>query len=196
MAKHFRVISCAACMSMLLGAPVRAQSDVTIEVGGGFARASSDLEGGNDTDLDGVFGIFGARMPNGVVFRASASITKRDESQTADVGFGPQVFKLTDQIRRLALSLGFIFRRAATFRPFVHGGVAYVYVDEDVNDFQVVDDSSTALSVGGGFEAGIRRHAFYFDVSLERGHEVDANFGLSGSKFDHQEIDVGYLYRF
>lgn len=68
-------------------------------------------------------------------------------------------------------------RRGAAIRPIVHAGFAYVFVD----------DSTTALSVGAGFEAGIR---------LERGHDVDANLGVSGSRFDHQEINVGYLYRF
>ena len=189
-------------------------------VGGGFVINESDLEvppvsdpdfeilGRDDIDGDGLFGIFHAVAPNGFLFQASLSFTSADGTVTADVDGDPAVrteteFDVEDDITRLDLSIGQIYRTEQKIRPFFHLGLSLLLVEEEVSDgtttVESVDDNSAALTAGGGLEIVLGNHAIYTDVTFDFGHDVDIEVDgdlLGEWDFDMGELHFGYIYRF
>ena len=170
--------------ALVLVAPAVSFADLDYAVGGGALRGSADASGGGDVDSEGLFVTFNGQMENGLIFRIS--ISDSDES-----GGG-----VSDDLMRTDFSAGWMFRRDATVRPFVHGGLSRVSLEETVLGVTVLDGSSTVITLGGGLEAGTGHHNFYFDFNLDPGHEVDFTAAPGSADFDLNEIHAGYLYRF
>lgn len=172
-----------------------ARADVRYGLGAGWAWDELDKGIAGDKDHgDGFFGFLGGYVDNGVFFRFLASTTDIDGTVLADLGMGPVAVEVDDEVARAELTVGFLFRRDARFRPYIHGGISYLLLDETFMGFKVVEDSSTVLCVGGGAEIGSDRHALLIDFSLEQDHEVDFTVGGSG-EFDVRAIHIGYLFR-
>lgn len=155
--------------------------------GGGFVDNEADVENSSDIEGDGLFLVFRTVANNGFLFLSSLSITDADD--------GP----IEDDLLRLGLSVGYMFRKDDTVRPFLHGGFGWVQVKEEIFGIEDVDDSSLRLSAGIGLEAGKGRHAFFSNLVLDFGHKVEVNIlgvPLGNAEFNLRELHLGYIYRF
>ena len=114
-------------------------------------------------------------------------------SHTVDAESGP----VNDELLRAGFTAGYMFRRNSTVRPFVHGGLSFIGVEEDVGGLDVIDDDSQTITIGAGLVAGFGHHNFFLDVVSDLGHEVDDALGVGiESEFDLTEAHIGYAYRF
>jgi len=172
-----------------------AQESVRFGVGGGLVRNDADIEGGGDIEGEGAYGIFQARFSNDLLFQISVSGSS-DDSDVFDPNSG-FILEEEDKLIRTEIAVGYMFLGKSVFRPFIHGGVSLASVTTEIEGVEVIDDSSTAMSAGGGFEIGSGdHHSFFLDLSFDVGHELDLQFGLGSVDFDLSELHLGYLYRF
>ncbi len=185
----------------ILGTPSFA-ADNTYSVGGGIVASRAEVDNGAEIDGAGGFAAFRVNARHGAILLFSLSATSGDDTATANIGTTTVGAKVEDSFIRLGISAGFMFRRDRVFRLFAHAGFAYLDAQETIDGNDSVDDSSFALSVGGGIEAGRGHHAFYLNVGFDYEHDVDYIVPLTvgnvggRSEFNMLELQVGYLYHF
>jgi opacity protein-like surface antigen len=154
--------------------------------------------GGDFNENGGLNAIFYGQL-YGVLFRVSVSISRDDHGALKD--FDPNTgwdFELDDHLKRRDLSAGYIFRRNARFKPFLHGGVSYVALTRKADNGSVtlIDDFSTSPTFGVGFEVSEARIGMYLDINIDFGHEVDFDAIPGSEKFDLREYVIGWIVRF
>ncbi len=187
------------CLLLAVSAtPVSATAN-QFGIGGGYVDNEADVDDAGEVDGDGFFGVFRSVSDNGFLVLASLSITDADETDIVDIGFGPMSIKVETDFMRLGIGVGYMFRKDETVRPFLHGGLGWVQVEEDFNGIEDIDDNSIGFSVGVGLEAGKGHHAFYSDLVLDFGHEVEIEIlgtSFGDSEFDLRELHLGYIYTY
>lgn len=164
-------------------APVQAEDPPAApvwSVSGGVVGSVADPEFGTQIEGSGIFLAAQLMLRSGVLFQFSSSASSDEES-------GPVEFRLL----RAGFTAGYMFRRHAIVRPFVHGGLSSVAVEEEVAGLEILDDSSQAMTIGVGLLAGKNHHNFYLDLTTDVGHEI-----ANSQEFDLTEAHVGYAYRF
>jgi hypothetical protein len=185
----------------ILGAPLFAAEN-TYSLGGGIAVSSVEVDEGAELDGTGAFGTFRINARNGSFLFFSLSATDGDETATVDIGTTTQNVKIEDSFLRLGIGAGYMFRRDSLFRLFLHGGFAYLEAQEEIDGVDSVDDTSFALSFGGGIEVGKGHHALYVNVGFDYNHDVEyfTNLAVGNvagrSDFNLLEAQVGYIYNF
>jgi hypothetical protein len=185
----------------ILGAPSLAAEN-TYSVGGGIVASRVEVDKGAEIDAAGGYANFRINARHGAILLFSLSATAGDDTTTSNIGTTTLEAKVEDSFTRVAIGAGFMFRRDSVFRLFAHAGFAFLGVQETIDGFDSVDDSSFALSLGGGIEAGRGHHAFYLNGGFDYDHDVDyiaplAVGSVGGrSAFNMLELQVGYIYNF
>ncbi len=185
----------------VFGAPLFAAEN-TYSLGGGIAASGVEVDDGAEIDGTGAFGTFRINARNGTFLFFSLSFTEEDETATVDIGTTPRNVEVEDTFLRLGIGAGYMFRRNSLFRLFLHGGFAFLDVQEEIDGVDSVDDSSFALSLGGGIEVGRGHHALYVNAGFDYNHDVEFDTTLTAgnvggrSDFDLLEVQVGYIYNF
>jgi hypothetical protein len=185
----------------ILGVPSLAAEN-TYSVGGGIAVSRTEVDQGAEMDGTGGFATFRFNARHGAILLFTVSATEGDDTAGADIGTTTVDAKVEDSFLRAGLSAGFMFRRDSVLRVFLHAGFSYLDVQEKIDGVDSVDDSSFALTVGGGIEVGRGRHAGYLNVGYDYDHDVDYVVPLTTgnvggrSGFNMLELQIGYIYNF
>jgi len=182
--------------------PAFAQGGSRGDIGGGviFQDLESD-SGGTGFDPKGFFATFGWLAENGLLIRVDGGITEDETLAVGDIGFGSEAILDEVKITRLTVNLGYLFNRAGLVRPFLHGGLALLNVEDDFTGaasgakVTVIDDQDSGLTLGAGLEIGQNNHLFLVDLSLDQDREVTSEFGPEVD-FDLTDLHIGYAYRF
>jgi hypothetical protein len=183
------------------GAPLLA-ADNSYSIGVGAAAFNSEVDGGAELDGNGGFVAFRVNARARSFLLVTLSLTQGDDTANVDTGTSIVGVGVEDKFTRLGITAGYTFRKDSMFRFFVHGGFAYLGVEEEVAGVSSVDDSSIALCAGGGVEVGKGHHAFFSSAGFDYEHEVDyalaVGTGSVGgrSTFNMLEVQVGYVYSF
>jgi len=185
----------------ILGAPSLAAEN-TYSVGGGIAVGSVEVDDGGEIDSEGAYAAFRVNARHGAILLFSLSATSGDETSSANIGTTTVNFQVDDSFLRVGVGAGYMFRRDSVFRLFFHGGFSYLDAQEEIDGSDSVDDSSFALSLGGGVEVGRGHHAVYLNAGFDYDHDVEYAVANSAgnlserSSFNMLELQVGYIYNF
>ena len=194
-----RLLGVCLCVLSVSAGTALSQDEFHFGIGVGGALNAADVEGSRNIHGDGFHISFNGYLENGVLFRVSRSINTDDHGALANIDpCCPLVINLFDDLVRTDVSVGYIFRHDATFRPLLHGGVSFVTLEREADNgrIKIIDDSSRVPTLGGGFEIVKGRFGMYVDVNFDKEHVVDLKSGLGTAKFTLSEFYVGWLFRF
>lgn len=185
----------------ILGAPSLA-AETSYSIGGGIAAGRAEVDDGAEIDSTGAYAAFRVNARHGAILLFSVSATSGDETSSASTGATTVNSQVDDSFLRIGVGAGYMFRRESVFRLFFHGGFSYLDVQEEIDGVDSVDDSSFALSLGGGVEVGKGHHAFYLNAGFDYDHDVQYTVANTAgnlserSSFNLLELQIGYIYNF
>lgn len=185
----------------ILGAPSLAAEN-SYSVGGGIVAGGIEVDNGAEIDSTGAYAAFRINARHGAILLFSVSATSGDETASSSIGTTTVSSQVDDSFLRVGVGAGYMFRRDSVFRLFLHGGFSYLDAQEEIDGVDSVDDSTFALSLGGGVEVGKGHHAFYLNAGFDYDHDVEyAVANTAGnlserSSFNMLELQVGYIYNF
>ena len=188
-------------LCVCLTSVVQAEGEFRFDIGGGVVQQDIETTG-IGFDPVGFFATAGWTRDNGFLVRLNISRTEDEGLAVIDFGFGLEPTLDEGDINRLAVVVGFLFNRGGLVRPFIHGGIARIDVEESLfgtlsgSSVRAIDDDDSVLTIGGGIEIGQDNHIFLFDVSVDEGYDLDFVVAGFTADFDVTEIRIGYVYRF
>jgi len=111
-------------------------------------------------------------------------ITYRDMEDDEDLFLNEE-----DTYTQFAVQGVYMWRPAKRFRPHVKFGLERTDFEAKVPGFVTLSDDGTALAVGGGFEAGSQRVAFFLDYDFTIVELFDEDFDIAN-------LDLGIIFKF
>lgn len=149
-------------------------------LGGALVSGVLDCDSCVDTFEFGGFALFGKI---GLTENWGLLITYRDMEDDEDF------FLLEDTYTQLAVQGVYMWRPARQFRPHVKFGLERTDFEKEVPGSGTVSDDGTALAVGGGFEAGSQRVAFFLDYDFTVVELFDEDYDIAN-------LDLGIIFKF
>jgi len=179
-----------------------AQEQIKADIGFGYvAQDLNSTSGGTGVYPHGYALTVGWLLPNGAIIRLDGSVTQSHSLGLAN--FGPGFENTVDEarLRRLAVSLGFLFNRRGLVRPVLHAGVARLVLWDrnkgllSGNSFVGTSSNDTVLDLGAGVEVGQDHHNLLLDVTFDPNYKVSNAFGVD-VEFDLTETHIAYVYKY
>lgn len=191
------------CVFVAGAATAMAQEQVKYDVGFGYvAQDLNSTSGGTGNYPRGYVLTLGWLLPNGAIIRLDGSYAQSHASGgIVNFGLGFESALEESRLRRLAVSVGYLFNRRGFVHPILHAGVARLALwDRTTGQFSgnsVVDVSGndTVLNLGGGVEIGADNHNLLFDVTFDPKYKVPTTLGVD-AEFDLTETHIAYVYRY
>ena len=144
--------------------------------------AESDIAFGEELDFEG-YTVF---YKHGVTDTWGVLVSYRDMEDDEDLAFGEK-----DEYTQLAVHAVYMWRAGKKVRPHVKFGLVNTDFEATVFGFSLSDDDVT-VSVGGGFEAGSEKVAFFADLDYTE-PEVEI---LVTQEFEIANLTLGVIFKF
>jgi hypothetical protein len=99
------------------------------------------------------------------------------------------LFDETDSYTQIGVQAVYMWRPSKTFRPHVKFGLERTDFEAEIGGLTVAADDGVGLAVGGGFEAGSQRVAFFLDYDFTAVELFDEDFETAN-------FDLGIIFKF
>lgn len=158
-------------------------------LGAALAGGAADCDSCFDATAFSGFALFGKI---GITRNWGVLITYRDMEQEDDDLFS-LFFNEKDTYTQLAVQGVYMWRPSKTVRPHVKFGLERTDIEREIPGAPKVSADGTGWSVGGGFEAGSQRVAFFLDYDITG---VKLDFGaFNDEDFAFANLNAGIIFK-
>jgi hypothetical protein len=150
-------------------------------VGGALVGGALDCDSCFDAIGFAGFAVFGKI---GLTDNWGLLITYRDMEDDENLLLGEK-----DTYQQIGVQALHMWRPRKLFRPHVKFGIERTDFEAEIGGVTVAADDGAGLAVGGGFEAGTQRVAFFLDYDFTVVELFDEDFEIAN-------LDLGIIFKF